>query len=521
MSVNYAEGLSPYEDKGKCGLPEKFDAREVVGEKVKQLAALVKASQRLVVHTGAGISTAAGIPDFRGPNGVWTLEKQGKKPEVNVTFDTAKPTAAHMSLVELERRGKLQHLVSQNIDGLHLRSGFPKNRLSELHGNMFVEQCNRCGRQNVCNQPVPTMGLKPTGNPCSDKPGRGTCRGKLHDTILDWEDALPETDLIQAEEELRKSDLSLCLGTSLQIIPSGTLPKLTKKNGGSLVIVNLQPTKLDKQADLKINAYIDDVMTQLMDQLGYRIPEYSGPLLVLESHVLPAPIVDDVKESLVESKDSFKADDVDVKLSSTESTESCKTEVDRVKIEAKGKEELLEEESAKEKLELNTVEVKDVNETKKEGVQCSVTAVCNLKTEQISDKETKFDNMGHRTEKDALKEAQVIGEEEIPLKSENLSSNKDTDHTHLQSCPKNPKNGSYAEIETGETADNVKENSHVEASMAGLVNTVENQSDDGFVDARNDKYTLEDEHKEEEMGDGGKVAVKRDVEGNVKVTVHC
>ncbi|XP_072167214.1 NAD-dependent protein deacylase sirtuin-6-like [Diadema setosum] len=283
MSVNYAEGLSPYDNKGKCGLPEKFDEPGVVAEKAKKLAELVRDSRHLVVHTGAGISTAAGIPDFRGPNGVWTLEKQGKKPDVNVTFDTARPTLTHMALVELERRGKLQYLVSQNIDGLHIRSGFPKDRLSELHGNMFVEKCNRCGRQNVRSMPVPTMGLKPTGNVCSDKPGRGTCRGKLHDTILDWEDALPESDLLLAEEHLRQSDLSLCLGTSLQIIPSGTLPKLTKKNGGHLVIVNLQPTKLDKQADLKINCYVDEVMALLMKHLGYNIPEYKGPQIVLKS----------------------------------------------------------------------------------------------------------------------------------------------------------------------------------------------------------------------------------------------
>nr|XP_054756247.1 NAD-dependent protein deacylase sirtuin-6-like [Lytechinus pictus] len=311
MSVNYAEGLSPYDHKGKCGLPEKFDKPEVVSEKVKKLADFVKRSHHIVVHSGAGISTAAGIPDFRGPKGVWTLEKEGKKPEVNVTFDTAKPTLTHMALVELERRGKLQYLISQNIDGLHLRSGFPKDRLSELHGNMFVEQCHRCQRQSIRAMPVPTMGLKPTGNPCSDRPGRGTCRGKLHDTILDWEDALPETDLIQAEEHLRKSDLSLCLGTSLQIIPSGTLPKLTKKNGGLLVIVNLQPTKLDKQADLKINYYVDDVMTQLMEHLGYQIPEYTGPSLVLTSQ--QGPSVDSIKESIHEgdSKENCKIDSED------------------------------------------------------------------------------------------------------------------------------------------------------------------------------------------------------------------
>lgn len=92
MSCNYAEGLSEYEHKGKLGLPEKFDSKKAVAEKVPELARLIKNSKHVVLHTGAGISTSAGIPDFRGPKGVWTLEKQGKKPKINLDWDEAKPT---------------------------------------------------------------------------------------------------------------------------------------------------------------------------------------------------------------------------------------------------------------------------------------------------------------------------------------------------------------------------------------------------------------------------------------------
>ncbi|XP_070542302.1 LOW QUALITY PROTEIN: NAD-dependent protein deacylase sirtuin-6-like [Ptychodera flava] len=287
MSVNYAAGLSSYDNKGKCGLPEKYDTPEVISEKVELLSTIIKNSKHLVVHTGAGISTSAGIPDFRGPKGVWTLEQKGEVPKLDVTFDTAKPTKTHMALVGLERAGIVKYVISQNVDGLHFRSGLPRDHFSELHGNMFIEECDKCGRQYVRNQPVPTVGLKLTGNLCSWNKSMGRCRGRLRDTILDWEDSLPERDLYLADEHSRKADVSLCLGTSLQIVPSANLPLVVKKKGGRLVICNLQPTKHDKKADVLIHGYVDDIMTQLMQKLGLSIPEYRGPSVVLKSQHVP------------------------------------------------------------------------------------------------------------------------------------------------------------------------------------------------------------------------------------------
>ncbi|XP_044275034.1 NAD-dependent protein deacetylase sirtuin-6 isoform X3 [Varanus komodoensis] len=221
MSVNYAAGLSPYADKGKCGLPEFFDPPEELEMKVRQLVGLIRNASNVVFHTGAGISTASGIPDFR-------------------------------------------------------------NKLAELHGNMFMEECMKCGRQYVRDTVVGTMGLKPTGRLCDASKHRGlrACRGKLMDTILDWEDSLPDRDLSLASEASRRADLSITLGTSLQIKPSGDLPLLTKKKGGKLVIVNLQQTKHDKHADLRIHGYVDEVMAKLMKQLGLEIPEWTRPVVV-------------------------------------------------------------------------------------------------------------------------------------------------------------------------------------------------------------------------------------------------
>lgn len=272
MSVNYSAGLSPYVNKGKCGMIEKFDTSEQIDESVEKLVTYLKESKYTVVHSGAGISTAAGIPDFRGPNGVWTLEQKGKTPDCNITFEDAVPTFSHFALKELEKRNLVHHVVSQNIDGLHVRSGFPKEKLSELHGNMFTRKCNTCLKEVVKDTVSPTMALNYTGEKCNGNNSRGgKCRGKLKDTILDWEDSLPDHHLTSAETACKKSQLSITLGTSLQILPAANLPLLTKKNNGKLVIINLQPTKHDKKADLRIYGYIDNIMRKVMEAIDIKV----------------------------------------------------------------------------------------------------------------------------------------------------------------------------------------------------------------------------------------------------------
>ncbi|XP_068694193.1 NAD-dependent protein deacylase sirtuin-6-like isoform X1 [Montipora capricornis] len=274
MSVNYAAGLSDYPHKGKCGLPEIFDSPEQLKGKMKEFIRLVSEAKHVVVHTGAGVSTAAGIPDFRGPKGVWTLQEKGISPQMDTTFDDAEPSLTHMALVKLVEENFVQYIVSQNVDGLHIKSGLPRSAISELHGNMFVEKCDRCGTEYIRRNAVRTVGLKRTGGICEQKRVRGQCRGRLRDTILDWEDSLPYDDLALAENHSREADLAICLGTSLQIQPSGNLPVLTVKRGGKLVVVNLQKTKHDKKATLVINHDVDTVMEGLMDGLGLSIPQY-------------------------------------------------------------------------------------------------------------------------------------------------------------------------------------------------------------------------------------------------------
>ncbi|XP_039758707.1 NAD-dependent protein deacetylase Sirt6 isoform X2 [Pararge aegeria] len=198
------------------------------------------------------------------------------KPSINVSFAEAKPTKTHMILKKLVDSNIVKYIISQNIDGLHLKSGLARKYLAELHGNMFIDECNLCKRQFVRSCPVETVGKKCSGVPCaSGHAGGRPCRGRLYDGVLDWEHSLPESDLSMSELHSSLADLSICLGTTLQIIPSGNLPLETLKYGGKLVICNLQPTKHDNKADLVINYYVDDILEKIMTILGLEIPEYN------------------------------------------------------------------------------------------------------------------------------------------------------------------------------------------------------------------------------------------------------
>jgi len=270
----YAERLTKGVWKGKCGLPEQFDAPDELERKVEELAQLVRQSSHLVVYTGAGVSTAAGIRDFRGPNGVWTAEERGETSTAQGTrFENAKPTLTHMALVALHRLSILKFVVTQNVDNLHTKSGLPRNMVAELHGNVFKETCEKCQREYIGTKELPTVGFKLTGNTCE-------CGGLLRDTVLDWFDALPEKEMSDSDDHSKKADLALCLGTSLQIVPARNLPlKATRKHSksqpGKMVIVNLQKTPLDGKAHLIIRAKCDDVMTLLMQKLSSEIPVYN------------------------------------------------------------------------------------------------------------------------------------------------------------------------------------------------------------------------------------------------------
>ena len=161
---------------------------------------------------------------------MWTLEKKGQKPDMNVSWDEAKPTLTHMALAKLVSVGKVKFIITQNIDGLHLRSGVPRKHIAELHGNMFLDQCDKCKKMFVRPDPAPTVGQKYVGADCMATRANGrNCRGKLKDFVLDWEHDLPDTDLTLSDSHSVMADLSIVMGSTLQIIPAGNMPTYTKK----------------------------------------------------------------------------------------------------------------------------------------------------------------------------------------------------------------------------------------------------------------------------------------------------
>ncbi|KAJ0100930.1 hypothetical protein Patl1_03941 [Pistacia atlantica] len=284
MSLGYAEKLSFIEDVGNVGMTEFFDSPQLLQEKIEQLAKLILKSKHLVVFTGAGISTSVVYLIFEVPReyGRYSIDavtdREGKPlPEASLPFHRAMPSMTHMALVELEKAGILKFVISQNIDGLHLRSGIPREKLAELHGDSFMEACPSCGKEYFRDFEVETIGLKETSRRCSEK----NCGGKLKDTVLDWEDALPPKEMNPAERHCRNADVVLCLGTSLQITPACNLPLKCLRGGGKIVISESSDmdkkyfkTPKDKKASLVIHGFVDKVIAGVMDLLNLRIPPY-------------------------------------------------------------------------------------------------------------------------------------------------------------------------------------------------------------------------------------------------------
>lgn len=262
--------------KHKEMMEEHYDAEDVLAEKVDMLADMVRNSQHMVAFTGAGISTSAGIPDFRGPEGKWTRQAQGLKPVQGVPLVEAFPTQTHMALVELHNRGVLKYLISQNCDGLHRRSGMPAAAISELHGNCWVEICEDCGQQHFRDFKCERV-TKPGGAKCPTDHFTGrfcACGGRLLNSTIDFGQGLPKKPLQLAERHSLQADLHLACGSSLAVRPACDQPAATAQNGGKLVICNLQKTPLTEMATLHIFAQTDTVMSMLMERLSLPIPQF-------------------------------------------------------------------------------------------------------------------------------------------------------------------------------------------------------------------------------------------------------
>lgn len=265
---------------------EQEESLESIELKADALAQLIEDSNYIVIYTGAGISTSASIPDYRGPNGLWTQFKKTGKFLVNKehNFASAEPTLTHMAIRELCRRKIVNHVVSQNCDGLHLRSGIPQSHLSEIHGNMYIEVCPNCEKQYYRQADTTDRTARfrhQTGRKCHTCPEPNN---KLIDTIVLYGERSRTQwpmNWSRAGKAAKRADLIICMGSSLKTLrryndlwPKGISRSGNKEPETKLVIINLQYTPKDQNAVLKINGKCDLVMQLVMQRLNIDVPAY-------------------------------------------------------------------------------------------------------------------------------------------------------------------------------------------------------------------------------------------------------
>jgi NAD-dependent deacetylase len=245
---------------------------------IKTIARWIIECEHIVAFTGAGISTDSGIPDFRGPEGVWTRRDAGlPAPRWRVLPGQVEPNASHLSLLELQRLGKLQFLITQNTDNLHRRSGIRPELLAELHGNGQLVRCLGCDRLYT-RQEVGWDARRwgpgyRTQNPIPGQPSCAACGGLLISSVVNFGDPLPHHELALAERHARTCDLMLALGSSLIVTPASSLVGLALRSGARVVLVNRGKTPYDGVVTLRAWTGIGEVIPPSVERAKRALTE--------------------------------------------------------------------------------------------------------------------------------------------------------------------------------------------------------------------------------------------------------
>jgi NAD-dependent deacetylase len=254
---------------------------------LEHVRAWIDAAERVVVLTGAGISTDSGIPDFRGPQGVWTknpgaektatlqhyladpeVRKQAWRNRLDSPAWEAQPNPGHHAIVELERRGKLHTLITQNIDELHQKAGTDPAKVIEIHGTMRRVVCWSCGETAPMERALDRVRAGEEDPPCR------TCGGILKSATISFGQNLVAENLVRAERAAQQCDLLLAVGSSLTVYPAAGVVPIAKEHGARLVIVNAEPTPYDRIADAVLNGSISEILPAIVR--GERPPNEDG-----------------------------------------------------------------------------------------------------------------------------------------------------------------------------------------------------------------------------------------------------
>lgn len=248
-------------------------------EAIARLKAMLDAAERIVGFTGAGISTAAGIPDFRSPGGIWSrmepityqafvadedarMEDWRRRFLMNEQLAKARPTIAHLALAELVGEGRMPAVVTQNIDGLHQRSGVDADKVIELHGNATYGRCLDC-RSRVELDEVRSFIASENSSPrCR------SCGGLVKAAVISFGEAMPDDAVRVAAQHCMNADVVLVVGTSLVVQPAASLPVLGLQHGAGIVIINRQSTPLDHEAELVLNHSSDSVFAAVFPKIA-------------------------------------------------------------------------------------------------------------------------------------------------------------------------------------------------------------------------------------------------------------
>ena len=234
---------------------------------MESLATLLDECRRVVLFTGAGISTESGIPDFRSPDGIWSKttpvyyrdfvaseearrEAWRRKLIIDRDLQDAAPNRGHRAVAELIRRNDRNCVITQNFDGLHQQSGVPDDRVIELHGNSTYATCLDCGTRHELAPIMAKFALDKSLPVCVE------CEGLVKTATVSFGQAMPPAAMARAEAETLDCDLFLAVGSSLVVFPAAGFPVLAKQNGARLVIINREPTDMDGLADLVVNEEI-------------------------------------------------------------------------------------------------------------------------------------------------------------------------------------------------------------------------------------------------------------------------
>jgi NAD-dependent deacetylase len=239
--------------------------------------ALLAAARRVVVLTGAGISTDSGIPDFRGPKGVWTRNPEAEKmatlqhymadPEIRRRSWQMKlegvrqqrgPNAGHRALVELEKRGKLDTLITQNVDGLHQDAGTDPDRVVEIHGTLREVVCMKCGERAPMERALARVEAGEEDPECR------SCGGILKSATISFGQGLVAEDLARAERAANECDLMFAIGTTLSVYPIAAVVPVAQEAGARILILNAEPTPMDSLADVVLRGGIGEILPRLL-----------------------------------------------------------------------------------------------------------------------------------------------------------------------------------------------------------------------------------------------------------------